>query len=150
MPTVQLKHSFGEPTLMGARGAPKGRPKPTWAPTRLSPKCAPCMVSINSSRCILFICSILLENRPSWARGAPKCPPGGAPKSKFIESRQVWCLSLRIDAYCSAETFVWRTDPHGARGSRQRVPQRAPHPTSTEIHLNQSPMNAGHNEHLGL
>ena len=67
MPTVQLKHSFGEPPLMGPGGA-------------------------------------------------PKCPPGGAPKSKFLEIRQVWCLSLRLDAYCSAETFFWRTDPHGARG----------------------------------
>ena len=86
MPTVQLKHFFGEPTLMGPGGA-------------------------------------------------PKCLPGGAPKSKFLEIRQVSCLSLRLDAYCSAETFFWRLDPHGARGSPQRAPQMGPHPTSTEIHL---------------
>ena len=86
MPTVQLKHSFGEATLM----------------------------------------------EPG---GAPKCPQGVAPISKSIEMRQVWCLSLRIDAYYSAETFFWRTDPHGARGNPQKAPQMGPHPTSTEIHL---------------
>ena len=62
-------------------------------------------------------------------------PQGPTVKLKFIEIRQVWCLSLRIDAYCSAETFFWRTDPHGARESPQRAPQMGPHPTSTEIHF---------------
>ena len=35
-------------------------------------------------------------------------------KSKFIETHRVWCLSLRLNAYYSYETFFWRTDPHGA------------------------------------
>ena len=65
----------------------------------------------------------------------PPRPQGGAPKSMFIEIRKVWCLSLRLDAYCSAETFFWRTDHHGARGSPQRAPLMGPHPTSSEIHL---------------
>ena len=87
MPTVQLKHSSGEPTLM-------------------------------------------------LPEGAPKCPQWGAPKSKFSEIRQVWCLSLRLDAYCSAETFFWKTYPHGARGTyHETAPLMGPHLTSTEIHL---------------
>ena len=70
--------------------------------------------------------------------GPRGCPPGRpkiAPKFKFIEIHRVWCPSLRLDAYCSAETFFWRTDPHGARESPQRAPQMGIHPTSTEIHL---------------
>ena len=126
MSTVQLKHSFGEPTLMGPGGAPKGHPK--WGPTRLTPKytfvwyqsirldayfqfttsfCrtdphgarespqrAPQMgihptsteihlrmVSIDSSRCILSIYNILLENRPSWAPRSTKGHPKWGPRS---------------------------------------------------------------------
>ena len=58
----------------------------------------------------------------------PNAPStGGALKSKFIEIRQVWCLSLRIDAYCSAETFFWRTDHHGApKGHPKWGPTRLP------------------------
>ena len=66
--------------------------------------------------------------------GAPGVPPlGGAPKSKFLEIRQVWCLSLRFDAYCSAETFFWETDPHGARGI---APKGTPNGAPPDFHRN--------------
>ena len=60
-------------------------------------------------------------------------PPGAPPKSKFIEIHLVLCLSLRLDAYCSAETFFWRTDPHGAWGAPKCPPGGAPKSKFLEI-----------------
>ena len=128
-------HRRSEPdfwfSIWGRRGCPPGgAPKIEVHTNTLN------LVSIASSRCLLFSWNILLENRPSWGPGEPpNAPQGAPPKSKFIEIHWVWCLSLRLDAYCSAETFFWRTDPHGARGSPQMPPGGAP---KIEVHKSTS------------
>ena len=66
------------------------------------------------------------------APGVPPKTPQNRSKSKFIEIHRVWCLSIRLHAYYSYETFVWRLDPMGAPGSPQGCPKWGPHPTFTK------------------
>ena len=160
MPTVQLKHSFGEPTLMGPGGAPKGAPQrgphPTFTEMRLvwyqsirldayssfatfvrrtdphgaswgplepqrepqmgpSPdfhRNTPCMVSIDSSRFILFIYNILVENRSSWGPRETQRAPQMGPHPTFTET--LYDINeFPLDVYSSFTTFIWILDPQG-------------------------------------
>ena len=69
MPTIHTKHSFGYSTPWGPREPPRA---PQMGPPPDLNQNAFCMVSIDSSQCLLFIRNILLEIRP---RGAPREPP---------------------------------------------------------------------------
>ena len=123
MPTVQLKHSFGEPTLMGPGGAPKGRPK--WVPTRLSPKCA--LYGINQFVSMHTLQHSLGEPILMGPPGALKGTPNGAlPHPAFTEIHLEWYQSTRLESYSSFTTFLWRTDPHGAPGAPKGTPNGAP------------------------
>ena len=104
MPTVQLKHSFGEPTLMGPGGAPKGHPTST--------EIHHCMVSIDSSRCVLSIYNIGLENRPSWG---PREPPKGTPNGTPPDFHRTTPL-YGIDRFVSMHTLTLQhsSGPPGA------------------------------------
>ena len=53
------------------------------------------------------------------------CAQEGAPKLKSIEIHEVWCLSLRLGAYCSDETFGDLT-PMGPTGAPKGRPKWDP------------------------